>query len=296
MHDSTLSTNNRFGIRTFPHMATYPTKWSGNLTFEQIAQDIRPRAAKMLLRQYRVWPQDLDDCLQNGLMYIWEQLAAQHNFLATTSRLDAAIIVCHRSKSTSIRKQNLRYEYLEDFWAQHEFKNPDELRISGLERHKIAGEHWATWATLMDIRIDIERAVLTIYEQVKDDHPGLIALYAATTSVTCKDLAYVIPGRGEDAIRWRAAAIRSQLRDLLGALVSQPKLWREKFAEGKVSPAMQLIERHEDNMMMVKAIHSLLEGKSLRTSAAQMGYNVNTFQNYRRRANKQLAAIYGCSA
>ena len=86
------------------------------------------------------------------------------------------------------------------------------------------------------------------------------------------------------------------MRDLLGTFGSEPKQWREKFDEGEVVPAMQLLERHEDNVMMVKAIHSLLEGKSLRTSAAQLGYNVNTFQNYRKRANKQLATSYGCSA
>jgi len=184
------------------------------MSFEQISEQIRPLAAKMLLRQYRVWPQDLDDCLQNGLMYIWEQLAADRNYLSTWSRLATAIKVCYRSKSTSIRKQNLRYEYMEDFWAKNDFKHPEEMRIGGLERFKIAGEHWATWATLTDIRIDIERAVLTVYEQIKDDPAGLLALYAATTSVTSKDLAYVVPGKGEDAIRWRAVAIRNQLRGI----------------------------------------------------------------------------------
>lgn len=77
---------------------------------------------------------------------------------------------------------------MEDFWAKHDFKHPEEMSIGGLERFKIAGEHWATWATLTDIRIDIERAVLTVYEQVKDDPAGLLALYAATTSATSKDL------------------------------------------------------------------------------------------------------------
>jgi len=250
----------------------------------------------MLLRQYRVWPQDLDDCLQNGLMYVWEQLAANREFLAKSSRLEAAIIVCHRSKSTSIRKQNLRYEYLEDFWAQHDFKHPEELRISGLEQFKIGGERWATWATLMDIHIDIERAILTVYERVKDDHVGLLALYAATTKVTYKDLAHVVPGKGEEAIRCRAVAIRAELRGMLGTLVGESTRWREKFSAGNVVPAMRLIAKHECNIMMVKAIYSLLDGKSYRTAARELGYNANTFQNYRKQANRQLAAVYGCAS
>mgnify|MGYP005855547543 FL=1 len=296
MYDSTVSDNNRFGIRPFPRVALYPTSWNGEMTFEQISEDIRPRAAKMLMRQYRVWAQDLDDCLQNGLMYVWEQLAADRNFLAKTSRLEAAIIVCYRSKSTSIRKQNLRYEYMEDFWTKHDFKHPEEMRIGGLERFKIAGEHWATWATLTDIRIDIERAVLTVYEQVKDDPAGLLALYAATTSVTSKDLAYVVPGKGEDAIRWRAAAIRNQLRGMLGTLQREQPTWREKFDAGEVEPAMKLLERHPEQDIKYAAICGLIEGKSSRQAAKAFGHNVNTLQYHRRRANKQLAQVYGCTA
>lgn len=263
MHDSIVSDNNRFGVRPFPRVALYPTSWNGEMTFEQISEDIRPRAAKMLLRQYRVWAQDLDDCLQNGLMYVWEQLAADRDFLAKKSRFEAALIVCHRSKSTSIRKQNLRYEYMEDFWAKHNFKHPDEMRIGGLERFKIAGERWATWATLTDIRIDIERAVLTVYEQVKDDPAGLLALYAATTSVTSKDLAYVVPGKGEDAIRWRAATIRNQLRGMLGTLQREQPTWREKFDAGEVEPAMKLLERHPEYDIKYAAIRGLIEGKKI---------------------------------
>lgn len=271
-------TESRFGIRPFPRVATYPTLWGGELSFEQISEDISPRAAKMLIRQYRVWPQDMPDCLQNGLMYIWQQLVEDHEFLAKMTVRDAAIVVCHRSKSTSIRKQNLRYEYMEDFWAKHDFKHPEEMRIGGLERFKIAGEHWATWATLTDIRIDIERAILTVYEQVKDDPVNLLALYAATTCVTCKDLAYVVPGKGEDAIRWRAVAIRNQLRGMLGTLQREQSTWREKFDAGEVEPAMKLLERHPEHDIKHAAIRGLIEGKSSRQAATAFGHNVNTLQ------------------
>jgi hypothetical protein len=286
----------RFGIRPFPRVATYPTLWGGELSFEQISEDISPRAARMLIRQYRVWPQDMPDCLQNGLMYIWQQLVEDHEFLAKMTVRDAAIVVCHRSKSTSIRKQNLRYEYMEDFWAKHDFKHPEEMRIGGLERFRIPGERWATWATLTDIRIDIERAVLTVYEQVKDDPAGLLALYAATTCVTSKDLAYVVPGKGEDAIRWRAAAIRNQLRGMLGTLQREQPTWREKFDAGEVEPAMRLLERHPEQDIKYAAIRGLIEGKSSTQAAKAFGHNVNTLQYHRRRANKELAQVYGCTA
>jgi DNA-directed RNA polymerase specialized sigma24 family protein len=275
---------------------TYITDWKGEMTFEQISEDIRPRAAKMLLRQYRVWAQDLDDCLQNGLMYLWEQLIADRSFLAKKSRFEAALIVCHRSKSTSIRRQNLRCEYVEDLWSQSDAKHPEESQLTGLESFKIMGERWATWATLTDIRIDIERAVLNVYEQVKDDPAGLLALYAATTCVTSKDLAYVVPGKGENAIRCRAVAIRNQLRGMLGTLQREQPTWRAKFDAGEVDPAMKLLERHAEHDIKYAAVRGLIEGKSLRQAAKVFGHNVNTLQYHRRRANKELAYLYGCTA
>ena len=286
----------RAKIQSVPNGRVFPTGWAGKLTFEQISENIRPRAATMLLRQYRVWPQDLDDCLQNGLMYIWEQLIADPNFLATTSRLEAAIKICHRSKSTSIRRRNLRCQYLGDFWAKHDFEHPEEMRIGGLEHYQIAGEHWATWATLTDIRIDIEHAILIIYEQVKDDPVRLLALYAATTSVTSKDLAYVVPGKGEDAVRWRAVEIRDQLRDMLQILRPKQLTWREKFHGGNIEPAITLLEQYYHQPIRHDAIRGLLDGKSSTQSAKEFGHNVNTLQYHRKRANKQLAQVYGCTA
>ncbi|MEO1645794.1 MAG: hypothetical protein AAFR67_11445, partial [Chloroflexota bacterium] len=94
----------RNAVKPFPHKVTYPTGWGGEMTFEEIEANIRPRAAKLLLRKFRVWPQDLDDCLQNGLMFIWMQLAEDREFLANMSGLETAIQVCYRSKSSSIYK------------------------------------------------------------------------------------------------------------------------------------------------------------------------------------------------
>lgn len=296
MNASDIRSKIRQQIRPFPQVATYPTSWGGEMAFEQIAADLTPRAVKMLIYQYRVWPQDLPDCLQNGLMYIWLQLTEDREFLTHLSRLEAAIKVCHRSKSTSIRKQNLRHKFLEDFWVDGNWDDPEERNIIGLERFKIAGERWATWATLTDIRIDIERAVLTVYEQVKDDPVGLLALYAASTSVTSKDLAYVIPGKGEEAIRCRAVAIRNQLCGMLGSLQRQRPTWREKFTNGEIEPAAKLLAAHQPENIRYAAIQSLLDGISSSQAAKAFGHNVNTLQTHRRKANAQLAQVYGCTA
>jgi hypothetical protein len=291
-----MSKKIRNRIKPFPHKASYPTGWDGELTYREIEAAIRPRAARMLLRQYRVWPQDLDDCLQNGLMYIWEQLAADRDFLATTSRLEAAIKVCYRSKSSSIYKQNIRYEYTQDYYARSPYEYPEEHDIMRLEKFKVGGERWASWATLSDIRIDIECAILILYEEVKDNDVELLALYAATTSVTSKALAYVIPGRGEDAIRWRAVEMRKRLSELLAEFRNYKRTWREKYDAGEVEPALELLEQHEYRLIRYDAIRSLLDGKSIRKAARQCGYNVNTFAHHCKRAKKDLTRVYRCVA
>jgi hypothetical protein len=114
--------------------------------------------------------------------------------------------------------------------------------------------------------------------------------------VTSKDLAYVVPGKGEDAIRWRAAAIRNQLRGMLGTLRREQPTWREKFDSGEVEPAMKLLENHQEKDIKYAAIRGLIEGKSSTQAAKAFGHNVNTLQYHRRRANKQLAQVYGCTA
>ena len=114
--------------------------------------------------------------------------------------------------------------------------------------------------------------------------------------MTCKDLAYVIPGKGEDAIRRRAVAIRNQLRGMLGTLQREQPTWRERFDTGEVEPAMSLLERHPEHGIKYAAIRGLIEGKSSRQAAQAFGHSVNTLQSHRRRANKELAQVYGCTA
>ncbi|MEM9954448.1 MAG: hypothetical protein AAF846_22760 [Chloroflexota bacterium] len=295
-----MSTELRKRIRThiqpFQRQTTYPTGWGGEMTFKEIEANIRPRAAKLLLCKFRVWPQDLDDCLQNGLMFIWMQLAEDREFLANMSGLETAIQVCYRSKSSSIYKQNIRYEFIQDFYARSMYEYPEERHITGLEWRKLDGDYHAVWSVLADIRLDFERAVLTVYEEVKDDDVMLLAFYAATTSVTCKSLEYIIEGRSEEAIRWRAVEIRNRLAELLNNYKPTLLTWREKYEAGHVQPAMELLDQHEHRLIRYDAIRALIDGKSIRKAAREYGYNENTFANHCKKAKKLLIRAYGCVA
>lgn len=95
---------------------------------------------------------------------------------------------------------------------------------------------------------------------------------------------------------WRAVEIRNQLRGILGTLQREQPTWRERFDAGEVDPAMRLLERHPEHDIKYAALRGLLEGKSSRQAAQAFGPNVNTLQYYRRRANKELAQVYGYTA
>lgn len=52
MHNSTIRISIKDKIRPFPRVATYPTGWAGQRTFEQIYEDLIP-SFNRLLRYYR---------------------------------------------------------------------------------------------------------------------------------------------------------------------------------------------------------------------------------------------------
>ena len=288
--------NNRFGVKPFGRQAVYATAWAGNLTFEEIEAQLRPLAANMLLRQYRVWAQDLDDCLQNGLMALWQALVADPDYLAMVTKFDTALKICHRSKAACIYRQRLRYDSIEDMLAKSSLKHADERSITGFEREKVSGEPYAAWATLLDLRMDLEQAILTVYEQVKDNPADLLGLYIATTEVMCKDVAHILRRTGEETLRRRSLVVRDQLRTLLADHGKVTTCWRDKFQKGEVMPAQKVLAACADNQIMAQAIQSLLDGRTGRKASKDYGYNVNTFDNYRKKANKRLAVAYSSVA
>jgi hypothetical protein len=83
---------------------------------------------------------------------------------------------------------------------------------------------------------------------------------------------------------------------MLGALQREQATWRERFDAGEVEPVMKLLERHPEHDIKHAALRGLIEGKSSRQAAQDFGHNVNTLQYHRRRANKELTRIYGCTA
>jgi hypothetical protein len=69
----------RSQIRPFPRIATYPTSWNGEMTFEQIRDSLTPNINR-LMRYYRYVEVDIPDMMVHGFMRLWEKLVEQPDF------------------------------------------------------------------------------------------------------------------------------------------------------------------------------------------------------------------------
>jgi len=183
MTTSPLRNKIRAQIKPFAHVNTYPTGWGGDLTFEQIAEQVGPLMAKKITR-FGLFGQDIPDSVQIGLMKLWLKLVDEPDLLAhddlirTTWR---AIGVCG---CTTIVDKQKRYDFFVDITANTGV-DTDEYGVHGDDtRAQIwdAKERWAGFATRTDIQIDIERAINAIADRYADDITGLIALYILTTT------------------------------------------------------------------------------------------------------------------
>jgi len=70
----------------------YPTSWAGDLTFQEIYDDLAHYASNVMKRNgFR--PHEIPECLQNGFMVLWEMLVAQRDFLKEKTRRQTVFFV-----------------------------------------------------------------------------------------------------------------------------------------------------------------------------------------------------------
>ena len=130
----------------------YLTSWAGAMSFEALYADLAPYATNVMKRN-GIQPHQLGECLQIGMMALWEQLAAQPDFLTEKTRRQAVFFILARCKISTIRDQEGRYDRLEPLLAAEWRGNGDESVITGVEHQRT--ETWAPRATQVDMRADI---------------------------------------------------------------------------------------------------------------------------------------------
>ena len=185
-----------FKIKPYPRVAVYPTSWAGEMTFQQIYDDLAHYASNVM-KNFGIMPYELPDCLQIGFMALWETLVQQRDFLAEKTRKQTVFFVLARCKISSMRCGEYRYDSLDALISSDWHNTAEEHIIDGLQH--LHGERWAGWATEIDMRVDIERVMCKLAEKYADSLKHLVALYYLTTQVGKEDAAHIVTS---DVWRW----------------------------------------------------------------------------------------------
>ena len=290
----------------------YPTSWAGAMSFEALYADLAPYATNVMKRN-GIQPHQLDECLQIGMLALWEQLAEQPDFLTGKTRRQAIFFILARCKISTLRDQEGRYDRLEPLAAAEWHGNGDEYAITGLEHRR--SETWAAWATQIDIRADIERIMHKLAIKYGQSFKHLVVLYFLTTEVSRKDAASLA---GMDSWRWYQrfvlpvqADLRYEFAEVFLAQHDYPqpecdelvaptvprrcpayRSWREQYQRGNVSPAEALAAAYRDTPCIGAAIQAQIEGKSYAAAAEAHGRKPSTFRKHMKRAARLLDSAY----
>jgi hypothetical protein len=297
-------------IRPFPKTAVYPTSWSQPLTFEQLYDDLAHYAI-CVMTNYGILPHQLPDCLQIGMMALWEQLSSDRTFLQTKTRRQAVFFILARCKISTLRYHENQYDRLEPLVDADWRGNGEEFAILGLEANR--GERWAAWATHIDLRTDIERILGQFAAKYEQSLPHLVALYALTTDVTYRNAASILGlSRPFRWIRTVVEPLRIELQLAFAELLEQrvierineiatpsPRLdaparaWRDEYRAGNHAPAQFLLGKHERNAWLTQALHDQLDGSRSYTEIARdTGRTYDAVSHYMKRAARLLNAAY----
>ncbi len=318
MNTSDIRSKIRSQIKPFPRVATYPTSWAGSLTFQQIYDNLAHYVTNVMKGKGIHRTNYLPDCIQHGFMALWLELSENKNFLIDKTRQQAVFFILARCKISTLRYYDDKFDSLEQLMS-YDWRNTwDEHTITGFSAPSgwwNSVEQWATWATDIDIRIDVEQIMKKLAEKYADSFKHLVALYAVTTQVTRKDaaaLAGVTPWNWHKTyeepmlqeVRYEFAQVFLERHSYTlpeqkpaenrnnGQFISPYQNWREQYQQGHTEPAEALLEQYQHTVCIAGAIRAQIDGKTYRQAALDIGRNPRTFPKYMKRAARMLSAAY----
>jgi hypothetical protein len=260
----------------------------------------------------------LPDCIQHGFMALWLELTENKDFLADKTRQQAVFFILARCKISTLRYYDDKYDSLETLMSYDWRSSWDEHTITGFSAPSgwwNSVEQWATWAIDIDIRIDVEQIMRKLAEKYADSFKHLVALYAVTTQVTCKDAAALA---GVTPWNWRKTYEEPMLQEVRyefarvfledhshalpeqkpaenrnnGHFTSPYQNWREQYQQGHTEPAEALLDQYQHAVCIAGAIRAQIDGKTYRQAALDIGRNPRTFPKYMKCAARMLSAAY----
>lgn len=296
MTEANIRNKIRQQIKPFRRERLFPTGWNGELTFEQIAEDVTPRVI-WKFKRYGVYGQDIPDCLQSGLMRLWEVLIETPDLLADENLVHVMWIVIRGATSTKHIRYHQRYTMFTDIVRGSEY-HADEYGVSGLTSPRewwCADECWATWASKVDFRIDITEAFHTIAEEYDDDMKGMIALYILTTDVEPMETIATF-GHPKSMIYERFKGIRDRLQRLLNEYEPiKPRTWQERLEAGEVEPYLKVVEHYQDKPLALMALYTLTtRTNNHKYTSDRKQRKMITY--YRKKCLKRIKVAYGQAA
>ena len=258
----------RSKVRPFPRVATYPTGWAGQRTFEQIYDDLTP-SFNRLLRYYRNHELDIPDLIAHAFMRLWMDISADTSMLAAVDKGGALKLLLNRTNPQLYRKFYRREMYLEDIAIRS--GDPDDFIIDGFDHSHIIGH--ATYAEAIELRIDIEKVITEMAEKYMDSLPHLAALYYITTEVGPDDAAAIAGRSGTKKCWWLTSVVkpmREELCEKLELFKPRQETWRDRHLAGVEAPLLRLVARYEaeGNLRMAATVQSMAAYESCKTLVA----------------------------
>lgn len=296
MIDNDVRSSIRAKIRPFPRVATYPTGWAGQRTFEQIYDDLIP-SFNRLLRYYRNHELDIPDLIAHAFMRLWMDLSAEMSMLAAVDKGGALKLLLNRTNPQLYRKFYRREMYWEDIATRS--GDPDDFIIDGYDHSHVIG--YTTYAEAIDLRVDIEKVITEMAEKYIDSLPHLAALYYITTEVGPDDAAAIAGRSGTKKCWWLTSVvkpIREELCEKLELFKPRKQTWRDRHLAGVEAPLLRLVARYEaeGNLRMAATVQSMAAYESCKTLVERLGLSKYTIHMLRRNAHKELNKVYGCPA
>lgn len=185
--DAALDQELRQAITTAqPPERRYTTHWQERQTFEQIIlHPVVRRAAYAKAYQLGLEDEDVEDCVQQGYIKLWERLSKQPDLLTDKGPVWAGIYIAYSGNAKGFHRHYKKSRRFTD--PDFDWDNADEHLQIGIPVNRPL-----EWTQTVDEQIDIARFMNLMATHYAYDTRKLLALYALTTSVRTKDVASIL--------------------------------------------------------------------------------------------------------
>ena len=275
-----------------PLPAAYPTRWGGTMTLEQIISDPQVRrAAFAKAGRLGLDGEDLEDCVQQGFIKLWQQLVANPNLLADKGPVWAGIYVAYSGDTKKFHRHNQRQQKFTD--PTFGWQDADEY----LELGRLSGNMptRADWTIEADETIDVDLFINTMIQHYADDPKKLVALQAVTGAISSQEAARKLGLHKKNFAASIGNPVRQEVQALLpdNMKATRSEVWETQLARGEGTEHItKLAEEVMDNERLLLALYVVTTSVTKIDVAKMFGYGLTAFGKDISKIKKMIAAKY----